>query len=202
MTGRGEIDAGMKDYLDKVAGHLAGQPPAERAEILQNVEAHIRDALEERSVEEPTLQDLQLVLAAMDPPEAYARQGFPAGPMPEDAPRIRWQTKVLGVVWAFFFIGMTNVPSRFRSMFENLMPDAGALPVLTRLVLGAPSALWPAVGLLGAVGIIVKSRFTSAKTSGLIERIALLVLLVVGVAVVVALMLPVVRLQQALGGRT
>jgi hypothetical protein len=202
VTGRGEVDARVRDYLDRVADNLTGLPPAERAEILQNVEAHIRDALEERSVGGPTLQDLRLVLAAMDPPEAYVQQASPAGLMPRDAPRIRWQTKLLGVVWAFFFTPIPNAVSGFRSMFEQMMPDASALPVLTRVVLGTPSALWIAAGLLGGVGIIAKSRFVSARMCDLVDRISLLVLLMVGVAVVAALMLPLVSLQRALGGHT
>ncbi len=195
MTGKSEVDVRLQDYLGKVALNLTSISAAERAEILQNVEAHIRDALEERIQGEPTLSDLELVLAEMDPPEAYAQQTPFVDPTAGETHKIRWQTKVLGVVWALFFIGIANGASGFRAMFENLLPDTRSLPILTRLVFGVPWALWVVLGLAGGAGVVAKSLFVPADTSRFVDNVWFLALLAIGTLAIVSLMLPVIRLQ-------
>jgi hypothetical protein len=200
MIGGGEVEARLQEYLGRVAGHLAGMPGVERAEILQSVEAHIRDALAERATGVPALEDMEIVLAEMDPPEAYIQQVPPARATAHEATEIRWQTKLLGVVWAIFFIGMGNAVAEFRGIFENMLPDARSLPMLTRFALGVPFALWVVLGLVGGAGIVAKSLFVPAGTSRSIDRILLYVLFVIGVLVVVSIMLPIIRLQGDLAG--
>ncbi|MHC4253000.1 MAG: HAAS signaling domain-containing protein [Planctomycetota bacterium] len=200
MTGRGEVDARLREYLGQVAGNLDGVPEVERAEILQSVEAHIRDALAERATGEPTPEDMEIVLAEMDPPEAYIRQVTPAHAAAHEPNRIRWQTKLLGVVWAIFFIGMGNAVAGFRGIFENMVPGPRALPALTLFTLGVPFVLWVVLGLVGGVGIVAKSLFVPAGTSRSIDRILLYVLFAIGALAVVSIMLPIVRLQRDLAG--
>jgi hypothetical protein len=62
----------VRDFLDRVAAHLGPVPDDERRELLTDLESHIHEALETRlSGRKPTLEDLQAVLAEMDPPESY-----------------------------------------------------------------------------------------------------------------------------------
>jgi hypothetical protein len=198
MTAKSEVDMRLQEYLGKVAVNLASMPAAERAEILQNVEAHVRDALEEQAHGEPSLSDLERVLAEMDPPEAYVQDTPSTGTAAGEAPKIRWQTKLFGVVWAVFFIGMANAASGFGAMFESLLPDTRSLPILTRFVLAVPLALWIVLGLVGGAGVVVKSLFVPPDTSRFVDRIWLLAFLAIGALIVVSLMLPVIRLQGAM----
>jgi hypothetical protein len=198
MTGRGEVDARLREYLGKVAENLGGVPEGERTEILQNVEAHIRDALAERAMGEPTPEVMEIVLAEMDPPGAYVQAASPSRPAAHEETEIRWQTKLLGVVWAIFFIGMAGVVSRFRPIFEFMLQDTRSLPMLTRFTLSVPFALWVVVGLVGGVGIVAKALLVSAGTSRSIDRILLYVLLGIGALVVLSLMVPSIRLQGAM----
>lgn len=200
MTGRGEVDARLREYLGHVAENLNGVPEGERAEILRNVAAHIREALAERVAGNPALEDMDIVLAEMDPPEAYTQQAPPARSAAHEAKQIRWQTKVLGLVWAICLIGMANAIYKFRPIFENLLPDARSLPMLTRISLGIPFAVWVVVGVVGGVGIVAKSLFVPAGISRSVDRILLYVLFGIGVLAVVSIMLPMIRLQGALSG--
>lgn len=73
------IEDGIRKHLDAVRAHLTGSP-ADRGEILRDLDAHIREALLERFPSGPAPADLAAVLAEMDPPEAYA------SPVPAGAP--------------------------------------------------------------------------------------------------------------------
>jgi hypothetical protein len=81
------------DGIDKVL-LAAGVSRGERCGIVEEVEAQIYEMLARRTEEPPTRQDVLAVLAALDPPEAYAPEGYraaaaaalaterPAGPQP------------------------------------------------------------------------------------------------------------------------
>ena len=82
-----EVDRGVQGFLHRVAEHLGAAPEDEKREILRDLESHIHEALRSRvSEREPTLADLQGVLAEMDPPESYGesaeveRPASPASP--------------------------------------------------------------------------------------------------------------------------
>ena len=81
MTYDPSVTDTVADYVRAVESHLAGVSADEREEILRNVEAHIYDALESRAGEAATADDLQAVLAEMDPPASYA-DGHPLPPAP------------------------------------------------------------------------------------------------------------------------
>lgn len=66
-----EVQQRIHVYLWDIAAHLPALESAERAELLQNVEAHIYEALRERTAT-PTVADVDAVLAAMPAPAAYA----------------------------------------------------------------------------------------------------------------------------------
>jgi hypothetical protein len=81
------------DGIDRVL-LAAGVSRGERCGIVEEVEAQIYEMLARRTEESPTRQDMLAVLAALDPPEAYAPEGYraaaaaalaadrPAGPQP------------------------------------------------------------------------------------------------------------------------
>jgi len=66
-----ELTKQLNAHLDEVRKHLGTLPADERQEILQSIESHIYDALENRSDGEPTPALLDAVIAEMDPPESY-----------------------------------------------------------------------------------------------------------------------------------
>ena len=67
-----KIEGRITRYLEMVAANIGGVPADEQEEILRNVESHIYEALSERAGENPTIADVEAVLAEMDPPETYA----------------------------------------------------------------------------------------------------------------------------------
>jgi hypothetical protein len=73
MRPSSEIGERVNRYLLEVATHLESRSPAERRELLEDLEAHLYEALRRRAGGEPTLADLETVLAGMDPPQSYAR---------------------------------------------------------------------------------------------------------------------------------
>ncbi len=73
MTDHNDIGKCIQKYLDEIEAHL-NQPHSQKSEVLQNVEAHIRDALARRSEENPNLDDLEAVIAEMDAPESYGER--------------------------------------------------------------------------------------------------------------------------------
>jgi len=40
------VDRGIKEYIEKVGAHLGKMPDSERAELLENIESHIRLCLQ------------------------------------------------------------------------------------------------------------------------------------------------------------
>jgi hypothetical protein len=60
-------------YLQSVKSHLGHLPEDERSAILDNLEAQIHEALNSRCRgAEPTPEDVNAILAEMDPPEAFS----------------------------------------------------------------------------------------------------------------------------------
>jgi hypothetical protein len=82
MTTRTELDPGLRDLvedrLDAIERVLvlAGVSRRERASIVEEVEAQVFEMLARRNAGEPTRADVLAVLAALDPPEAYAPEGY------------------------------------------------------------------------------------------------------------------------------
>ena len=71
-----ELDKSVQDaiarHLEEVASQLSAATPEEADVILQEIEAHIHEALEDRSPHGATTDDLETVLSEMDPPSSYA----------------------------------------------------------------------------------------------------------------------------------
>ena len=66
------ITQGIAHFLDRVSEHLISKTPAQRRELLADLEAHIYEALASRAQDrQPNVDDLQAVLAEIDPPESY-----------------------------------------------------------------------------------------------------------------------------------
>ena len=94
------IEAGIRRHLDRV-GAAFGGTLEERAEICAQVEEHIRAALAARG-DAVTVEDLQAVLAEMDPPASYGDGGVrvPA----EGPPGRSWVPGCLVAVAAVFLV--------------------------------------------------------------------------------------------------
>jgi Tfp pilus assembly protein PilN len=68
-----DIEKRVQQYLDEIESVMK-QPYSEKAEVLQNIEAHIHDALNRKSEGSPTIEDLEAVIAEMDTPESYGNE--------------------------------------------------------------------------------------------------------------------------------
>lgn len=66
-----ELTGQINDHLAEVRKYLGALPADERQEILQSIESHIYDALENRSDGVPSSALLDAVIAEMDSPESY-----------------------------------------------------------------------------------------------------------------------------------
>lgn len=66
-----ELKIHINHHIELVQKHLVELPFDEQREILASIEAHIYDALESRSSENPTFKVLESILAELDPPESY-----------------------------------------------------------------------------------------------------------------------------------
>ena len=61
----------IDDYLRAVEKHLAGKPTAARQEVIAGLRDHINESLR-RNGQPPTLDEVDTIIAAMDPPECFA----------------------------------------------------------------------------------------------------------------------------------
>jgi hypothetical protein len=105
---RGRMDA----YLDAIERVLvaADMPRAERKGITDDVEAQVLEMLSARGGDEPTVADVEAVLAQLDPPDAYAeaggaprvaRAGAPPAALPRKADRPHFsRAAIVGACWA------------------------------------------------------------------------------------------------------
>jgi hypothetical protein len=143
-----ELQRKVQDFLDRVAAHLGAMPDDEKRELLADLESHIHEALEARlSGRTPTLQDLDAVLAEMDPPESYGEPvaaDKPAVPGDQTATSARTG---LGIVALCISLGSLVVAMLLATLAYILALGTGGLlawiPVflflagqLTALVLG------------------------------------------------------------------
>ena len=111
--------------------------------------------------------------------------------MDEEERKIRWWTVALAMFWLVSLTGMVHVTRSFDLLFAEMGTEELPLPLLTRLVVGIPACLWILLGLLGAAGIVLKSKLVSPKRAGLIDRVALWSLGALIAAIVFALFIPI-----------
>lgn len=72
MNSDATISQAVGRFLNRVGEHLAHRRAEEKREILSDLESHIYEALQSRTQDrQPSLEDIQSVLAEMDPPETY-----------------------------------------------------------------------------------------------------------------------------------
>ncbi len=102
----------MDAYLDAIERVLvaADMPRAERKGIADDVEAQVLEMLSARGGDEPTVADVEAVLAQLDPPEAYAQEesasrastlGAPPPVPPRKADRPHFsRAAIVGACWA------------------------------------------------------------------------------------------------------
>lgn len=71
----------MAEYLAEVEAHLQAAEPDERRDTLRGIEEHLWEALRARGGDEPTMADLESVLAQAAPPSSFGsarvRRTFP-----------------------------------------------------------------------------------------------------------------------------
>lgn len=111
--------------------------------------------------------------------------------MDEEERKIRWWTVALAMFWLVSLTGMVHVTRSFDLLLAEMGTEKLPLPLLTRLVVGIPAFLWILLGLLGAAGIVLKSKLVSPKRAGLIDRVALWSLGALIAAIVFALFMPI-----------
>ena len=100
-----KIEGRITRYLEMVAANIGGVPADEQEEILRNVESHIYEALNVRAGENPTIADVEAVLAEMDPPESYAETDKHTAESATDVPVAGakiCKTAVVGALWIPF----------------------------------------------------------------------------------------------------
>lgn len=82
MTTRMELEAPLQALVDSRLDALdaillqAGVSRGERAGIVEEVESQVHELLSRRTAGAPTRNDVLAVLASLDPPEAYAPEGY------------------------------------------------------------------------------------------------------------------------------
>ncbi|HOW98340.1 MAG TPA: MG2 domain-containing protein [Kiritimatiellia bacterium] len=87
-----ELSRRVEEYLSQVEENLRARPPAVRREIMDSLRRHIHEALAARSGS-PSTEEVDLVLADMDPPESFAAEGetsVTASAMAPPVPLLRW----------------------------------------------------------------------------------------------------------------
>jgi hypothetical protein len=116
-----------------------------------------------------------------------------------EKPKIDWGTYLLAALWAVFGIVTAWVVPPFREMFEEMRDfSTGASPpppFWTRVVVGTPSAVWVGLGFLVAAGLIWKSKLVSRGVADWIDAGTTVAWFLAGMGVVVALFLPLIRLE-------
>ncbi len=128
------MQAAISRYLVEVATYLGGRTPDQRRELLADLESHIHEALARRG-HEPTLDDLEAVLAEMAPPESYAagQEAQVSGLQP--AP-VR-ESRSTMASWALALaIGGLVVPVALAAILMSLNPrgEGGAVMILFPLL--------------------------------------------------------------------
>jgi len=104
MEAKREIDKAVGQYLEEVAAQLGDMPADEKDDILRDIESHIYAALEKYGPN-PTVDDLNVILAGMDRPSSYAPSARQAATS-AGSPRF-CRLPVLGAAWAPFGVLVT-----------------------------------------------------------------------------------------------
>ena len=94
-----EAQKAIRRYLNAVKSSMTGAPVDEQRDILNELEAHIREALASRlHGAEATASDVDAVLVDMDPPESYAGAADESvAPDRESASRPEGSRKAVGL---------------------------------------------------------------------------------------------------------
>ena len=127
-------------YLEKVSAELASTPPDEKDSILEGVESHIYETLSRRAPENPTLRDLEAVLAEMAPPSSYgkgaaetARRRAPSQPLQSASRRFRPDP---GLSWLFFMLLLSS-PAATEHFTSGVITVLKVAVIVAGVVLGA-----------------------------------------------------------------
>jgi hypothetical protein len=137
------------DAIDRLLLH-AGVSRGERRGIVGEVEAQVYELIGRRTAGEPTRADVLSVLAALDPPESYAPEGYevrpeavgrsrrPAGPRPSALAIAGAAAGALDAVFVVAALGLLLLGGEEEALFA-LIP--GALLAAAASVLGVWSVL-------------------------------------------------------------
>ena len=95
MTCAPDVQRRLRAFLDAVETQASDRPAAARADLRRQLESHICEALRQRGGDAPTLDDLETVLAGMDPPDTYGvalPEATPRAPAPAAPSRrdLKW----------------------------------------------------------------------------------------------------------------
>ena len=126
-------------YLHEVELHLAHKSPAVRRELLNELRDHALEALRHARCVEPTVADVERVLATMDEPACFAENPNPAPAPPPSSARLPW----LAIALAFLAVNTYGVWKWTRPP----APPPAALPVAGPVDISQPAAVRPLLSL-------------------------------------------------------
>ncbi len=137
MYASARVNRRIRRYLRQVRRHLKDRPASERDEVLRSVEEHIREALAKSVQGEPTLEDLEAVLASMDSPQSYAAaKGDSASPR-DDREVLGWWALSVMIAGAAAFLLAWVLGSFIRGSIGQVMLLVGGVLGVTAVILGA-----------------------------------------------------------------
>ncbi|MDH3981586.1 MAG: hypothetical protein OES84_01655 [Kiritimatiellaceae bacterium] len=147
-----ELKARISEHISHVRDHLNAFASDEQREILDSIETHIHDALAIRSEEDPTREQLEIIIAEMDPPESYGSNGF--GPeqksktippsQQNESPGRRWgktNTIILLAVIALIIVAIIHLQAESTADQVIESDQAEAAPYEDRLKPATTKAL-------------------------------------------------------------
>ena len=211
-----ETRARLEQHLDAVEDVLRSyqQPRNARSAIVDELENQICESLDEQvSGRLPTLNDLNALLAEMDPPEAYARNSIDLPPesisanfsFPSEAVESRFnKATFIGLMW-WVWLAFAAIMLLFLSTIEvTAKADYRASPrdplwtsipairtgwgITLTIIFGLPGILAPLVSsILGWLGV-TQIRHSLGRQHGL------------GLAFSQAALLPIAAISSAIGG--
>lgn len=154
-----ELHHRVERYLAEVAANLQHLPSDEREDVLDDLKAHIHDALDRRCPGAPGLKDVDAVLAEMAAPESFAASNAASQAIASNAhtaqahlhrpsrPTIETKQLIAPTLRVVFihlllplglFVFLTYKVPDFARMFSEM--DV-ALPTITRCVLAVSRAI-------------------------------------------------------------
>jgi hypothetical protein len=121
---KGAIQRRIDRYLKEVDEVLkrCGSSWHDRNNIRDNIQTQIREMLAQRSLDMPTLADVDAVIAGLDDPESYAPEATEATPCRKENP-LRPLYKFLSYLFLFLFI--TSVLQIIMFIVRTNMNHAG-----------------------------------------------------------------------------